>query len=150
MSWSASGMMTDTLADALNNGIALDLSSDTLKIALFDNSVSVAFDTASAAYGSSPWNTGEVDMGTSPWNSGGVALTSNALTGGSGNLKLDADDVSVDSTTLSGFYGCLIYDSTVSSRAIVAVYFGGSYSTSSGTIGITWDASGIAVIDVTP
>jgi len=150
MSWTASGMMTDTFADALNNSIALALSSDTINIALFDNTTAVAFDTASAAYGVSPWDTGEVDMGASPWPAGGVALSTPALTGGSGNLKFDAADVSVASTTLAGAYGCLIYDSTVSSRAIIAVYFGGSYSTSNGTWGITWDSTGIAVIDLTP
>ena len=150
MGWTVSGMMTDTFADALNNSIALALSADTLNIALFDDTITPAFDTASAAYGVAPWNSGEVNMAGAPWDAGGVALTTNALTGGSGNLKFDTDDVSVGSTTLSGAYGCLIYDTTVSDRAIIAVYFGGSYSTSSGTFGITWDSSGIAVMDLTP
>lgn len=150
MAWS-SVMMSATFVDVFNNTIAMNLGSDTWYCALFNDSVSASADTASAAYGTAPWATNEV-TGTN-WPSGGIAMSNFAVSINSGvGITFDADDTTAANTTISSAaYGCLVYDSTVSNRALVAVYFGGSgYTTNNGTFGITWDSSGIAAIDLTP
>jgi hypothetical protein len=149
MSWSASMLLSDTVADVFNNVIALNAGSDTFNIALFDDSITPSPDTSNAAFGVAPWDSGEV-FGTG-WATGGVALASFVCSVvSSTGVKFDATDVSESSTTLDSAVGALIYDTTISSRALIAVYFGSAYSTSNGTFAITWDASGIAVLDLTP
>src|SRR5690349_9109662 len=108
MSFASSLIQSATIRDALLNAIALDLDGDTLKVALFSNSLTPSPDTDPASYAVSPYNANEV-TGTG-WSSGGVALTSPtvALVAGVG-VKFDADDVSQASTTLSGVRGCLVY-----------------------------------------
>ena len=152
MAFSASFIATSTIRDALKNAIALNFggtSPDTIKLALFDNNISPSADTDPLAYGSAPWNAHEVS-GTG-WSSGGVSLSSPTCTiPGDGTLKLDAADVSEDDTTLTSARGCLIYDSSISSKGLIAVTFGADYSTIDGTFAITFDSSGIAVVDLTP
>jgi hypothetical protein len=57
MAWSASKIFSSFVTDALNNTAALDLNSDTLKVALFDNSItpSQTVASASSAYGAGVW-----------------------------------------------------------------------------------------------
>jgi hypothetical protein len=154
MAWTVSYVATSTIRDALKNAIALNIgggSPDTINVALFNNTIVPAHDTDPQAYAVAPWNANEV-TGTN-WSAGGVALASPAVTLVAGvGLMFDATDTSVASTTLTNAFGALIYDNTLSPKAnIVAVWFGGTgYSTSNGTFGITWDALGIARIDMTP
>ena len=165
MAWSTSYVVPSTLVSALEaNGsrINLDLSSSStgLYLALYDNTVTPNVDTDPQSYSTSggtnipPWNTGEV-TGTN-WSAGGVNLdlsTSGLTHQTGGNLRFAAGNVSVSTTTIStAVYGCLIYDSLLSPEAaICAVWFGGSgYTTSAGTFGITWPASGIWTIALVP
>ena len=159
MAWSTSYVVPSTLVSALQaNGtrINLDLSSASVNdyLALYDNTVTPNVDTDPQSYNVAPWNTGEV-TGTN-WSAGGVNLNlaGAGLTHQSGGyLRYAAGNVSVASTTIStGVYGCLIYDNSLSPKAaICAVWFGGSgYTTSSGTFGITWPASGIWTIALVP
>lgn len=148
MAWSNSLIATATIRDSLKNGIALNIggsSPDTLNVALYSTSVTPAQDTDPMTYNVAPWNTGEV-TGTN-WASGGVALSTPTMTLVAGvGVMFDAVDVSVASTTIStGVLGCLVYDATLTPKAVVvAVYFGGtSYTTNNGTFGIQWDANGI-------
>lgn len=159
MAWSGSGVFTSTIRDILDQTTAIDLNTSTFNLALYNNSVTPDFDATSAntAYGAGTWTGNEV-TGTN-WSAGGVALSTPTLTGASpaaGQLKWDAVDVSESNTTIAAaFYGCLIYDATVSTpvndQGLVAVYFGGTgYTTSSGTVSITWDTNGIFYIDLVP
>jgi hypothetical protein len=144
----ASGLYYTTIRDALTNAIALDLDLETHKGALFNNSITPNFDT-DTAYGVAPYNANEV-TGTN-WAAGGVALTGTTLSVSAGTLVFDATDVSVASTTLTNARGYLLYaDALAGNNAIVLVNFGADYSTSNGTFAITWNASGIFTVDLTP
>jgi hypothetical protein len=161
MAWAGSGIFTQTFVDVFGNVTAMDIaaSGDTCKVALFNNSVTPAYDAAAAsiAFNSGTWVTGNEVSGTG-WSSGGVALTTLALATASpaaGQFSWDADDVSETGTTLSNIYGCFIYDDTlttpVADQGIVAVEFSGApYSTSNGTLAITWDTNGIFYVDLVP
>jgi hypothetical protein len=152
MAWTASGIFTDNIKDALEGG-DIDFNNATNKIALFNNSVAPAFDTANAQYGVGVWAANEVS-GTG-WAAGGVLLTGNGLTAASpaaGQLKYDAVDVSETGTTLSNIYGCLIYDDGSTSPAVDLAICGldlsGPYNTVAGTLTITWHANGLWYIDM--
>ncbi len=149
MAITVSGLYVATFVDALDTTqLALDLDLETHKIALFSNSITPDF-TADTAYGVAPYNANEVS-GTG-WAAGGVALTGTTFTGASGSATFDATDVSVSGTTLTNARGGLIYaDALAGNNAIVLVNFGADYSTVNGVFGITWHASGIFVIDLTP
>jgi hypothetical protein len=157
--WSTSYIVPSTLVSALESNasrLQLDLSSTSTQfyVALYSNAVTPNVDTDPQSYNVAPWNTGEV-TGTN-WPAGGVALslTGAGLTHQSGGfLQFTAGNVSVASTTIStGIYGCLIYAQALSPEAaLCAVWFGGSgYTTSSGTFGITWPASGIWTVELQP
>lgn len=103
-------------------------------------------------------NTSEVS-GTG-WAAGGVTFTTAGMgtptltVSPSGSLMYDAADVSVASTTLTNARGCILYmdpvTATLTDAMIVAVCFGADFSTSNGTFGIQWAATGIFAIDLTP
>lgn len=121
---------------------------ETHKGALFSNTITPNF-TTDTAYGVAPYDANEV-TGTN-WASGGVALTGTTFTGSAGTATFDATDVSVASTTLTGARCYLLYaDALAGNNAIVLVNFGADYATSNGTFAITWNASGIFTIDLTP
>lgn len=153
MAWTESGLCYATIRDGHSNIIALDMHTAAgLSIALSNNSDTPAFQADPATWST----TNEVhDAGT--WPSGGVSFTT-ANGGGSltptftvtgtpptTNLKWALNNVSVANTTLTTAYGCYLYASGLTPKAILcAVWFGGSpYSTVAGTFAITWSASGV-------
>lgn len=159
MAFSQSGLFTDTFKDVLEGTTTIDLNGSSLKIALYDNTITLSaatnYDAANPGYGSAPFASGEV-TGTG-WSAGGVALASPGITvadPAAGQLSFDATDVSESGTTLSDIYGCMIYDDSstgATDAAIVAVAFSGApYSTTAGTLTITWDADGIFYLDLVP
>lgn len=153
MGWSASKVFSAFITDALNNTAALDLNSDTLKAALFDNSItpSQTVASASSAYGAGVWGGGGVSDSPS-WPAVGRDLASIASGFSSNVFTFDAaDTVSADATTdLASVYGCLVYDDTlaapVADQGVCFNYFGGSNSVVNGTFTIVWNASGIFAI----
>ncbi len=149
MAITVSGLYVATWVDALDTTqLAIDLDLETHKGALFSNSITPNF-TTDTAFGVAPYDANEV-TGTN-WAAGGVALTGTTCTGAAGTLTFDATDVSVASTTLTNARGYLLYaDALTGNNAILLVNFGADYSTSNGTFAITWNASGIATIDLTP
>ena len=149
MAVTASGLFYLTMRDALSNTTALDLTLETHKGALISNSATPAFDTHDA------WadlSANEV-TGTN-WAAGGVALTGTGITVSSGTLVFDATDVSVASTSLTNARAYVLYADAITTPVadplICLVNFGSDYSTSNGTFAITWNASGIFTIDLTP
>jgi hypothetical protein len=141
---------------------AMSLATATHKIALH-NSASLTVGTAPLDFSASTvtWaNTGEV-TGTN-WAATGLTLTAagagtpTATISPTGTLMYDMNDVSVASTTLSAVRGCIIYADPVTAPTalvdamIVAVNFGADFSTSNGTFGIQWAATGVATVDLTP
>jgi uncharacterized protein YfiM (DUF2279 family) len=150
MAWSASKIFSSFVTDALNNTAALDLNSDTVKVALFDNSItpSQTVASASSAYGAGVWASGGVGD-TPSWPAVGRDLAGVASGFASNVYTFDANDTaSADSTTdLTNVYGCLIYDDTlaapVADQGVCFNYFGGANSVVSGTFTVVWNASGI-------
>lgn len=150
MAWSNSKIFSAFVTDALNNTAALDLNSDTIKAALFDNTITPSQTVASAstAYGAGVWASGGVSDAVS-WPAAGIALGTIASGFSSNVYTFDAaDTTSNDATTdLTNVYGCLIYDDTlttpVADQGVCFNYFGGANSVVSGTFTIVWNASGI-------
>lgn len=149
MAWSASKIFSSFITDALNNTAALDLNTDTIKAALFDNTITPSQTVASAstAYNAGVWVTG-AEQSNGGWSAGGLALSSIASGFSSNVYTFDAADTANGSAaTLSGAYGCLVYEDTlttpVADQGICYNYFGGANAVTSGTLTVVWNASGI-------
>lgn len=149
MAVTASGLYVATFVDVLDTTqLAIDLDLETHKGALFSNTITPNF-TTDTAFGVAPYDANEV-TGTN-WAAGGVALTGTTFTGASGTATFDATDVSVATTTITNARCYLLYaDVLAGNNAIVLVNFGADYSTVAGTFAITWNASGIFTLDLTP
>lgn len=153
MAVTVSGLFVPTFRDALNGTIVLNLDLETHKGALFNNSITPAFNT-DTAYGVGSYATNEV-TGTN-WASGGVALTTTAFDTAttSGTLIYTAANVSVASTTVTNARCYLLYaDALAGNNAIALVNFTADFSTVNGTFGINWAAAasgGVFNIDLTP
>jgi hypothetical protein len=153
MAWSNSKIFSAFITDSLNNTAALDLNSDTIEAALFDNSItpSQTVTSANTAYGAGVWASGGVGD-TPSWPALGRPLASIASGFASNVFTFDAaDTVSADATTdLANVYGCLVYDHTlvapVADQGICFNYFGGANSVVSGTFTVVWNASGILAL----
>lgn len=152
MAISGSGLFVATFVDALDTTqLALDLDLDTHKIALYPSTITPDYDAAvaSAAYAAGVFSGTELS-GTG-YTAGGALLTGTTFTGASGVATFDATDVSWTSSTITGARGALVYaDALAGNNAIVLVDLGSSYSTSAGTLLITWSASGIFALDLVP
>lgn len=153
MAWSASKIFSAFVTDALNNTAALDLNSDTIKAALFNDTItpSQTVASASSAYAAGVWASGGVSDAVS-WPAAGIALTGVASGFSSNVFTFDATDTtSNDGTTdLTNVYGTLIYDDTpttpVADQGICYLYLGGANSVVSGTFTIVYAAGGLLSI----
>ena len=123
----------------------IDLDTDALKVMLCTSTYAPNQDTH--RYKSSVTN----EVAGTGYTATGATLTGVTVTydAATNTLKLDANDVSWPSSTLTARYA-VVYDSTPASDAtrplIALVDFGADVSTTSGTFQITWSASGIATI----
>lgn len=153
MAWSASKIFVAYIEDSLENTAALDLNSDSFKVALYNNSVtpSQTVTSANSAYNVDQWGTANEVYDGAEWAQAGQALDSVTFAPTSATLKFDAaDEVSAGtSATLANVYGCLIYNDTASSPAdqgVCYLYFGGVNSVTDGTFTVAFNASGIFTI----
>jgi hypothetical protein len=125
----------------------IDFDSDTIKVALCTSSYTPDQD----AHDFFNDITNEV-TGTG-YTAGGATLASASITytGASNVLKLDGDDTSWASSTITARYA-IIYDATPGTAAtnplIAYVDFGADVTSTAGTFTITWDANGIATVTV--
>ncbi len=152
MAWTNSKWFAATVADTLDRTASIDLDTDTLKGALYNNSITPdnSVVSASTAYNAGVWaDTNEVDDGTN-WDAGGEPLTSVTLGASGTTVTLDAADLSQGGATctLADVYGVLVYDDTTTSpvadQGICYNYLGGVNSVTGGTFTVQWNASGIA------
>lgn len=136
----------------------------THKIALYANTITPNYDDtlANSRYGAGAFASGEVS-GTG-WAAGGIALSAAAAGSTStaptltvspaGTVMWDMNDISVSGTTLTNARCMVIYaDGITAPNAdpmIILVTFGADYSTSSGTFGVQFAATGVAALDLTP
>ena len=146
MTWSASKIFTAFIENALENDVAFNLDTDTFKVALFNDTPTpdqtVAL--ANTAFGAGVWAANEV-FDAAEWATGGQALDSLTSAFTTNVYKWDAaDEVSAGtSATLANVYGCLVYDSSLSSYGICYLYFGGANSVTDGTFTVVFNSSGI-------
>ncbi len=147
MAVSASGLFVPTFRDVFDaTQLAVNTGSDTFKCAMITNSATPDFDTHDY------WaDLSANEVSGTAYTAGGSALTTVSLTGASGSLVFDADDVAWASSTISSARAAVIYDDTLASDPLVClVDFGADYSSANGTFTITWNASGIWTLDLTP
>lgn len=152
MAFSASGAFGLTFRDILRNATAVDLDGDTIKAALFTNTLTTPNYDTNTAYNAAPFNANEV-TGTG-YSAGGVALTGAAVTAAAPvatQLNFDANDAAWTGATFSSVRGVLVYDDTIATPTakpgIVAITFGADFSVTGGTFTIQWNANGIFTVD---
>jgi len=144
MAFPSSNWFRKLIEDALENTAAIDLNADTMKCALFTDSITGTFNfDTNTAYNVSPWNANEVS-GTG-YTAGGATLATPGVAISSGVLAFDAADASWTTSTITA-RGGLVYDDTTADAALVAVNFGADFSSTAGTFTVQWHASGIFTI----
>lgn len=159
MAWTDSRVFTQFLFNpglrALSGDTApttfSSLEADTVKVALFNNSVTPDKDAAvaSTGYNTGTWTTGNEVTDATNWVAGGRALGSDDITTGTGYVMYDAADLAGGGTvTLSATHGCLVYDDTITAgtvadQGVCFNYFGGAQQVTAGTFTIVWHANGI-------
>jgi hypothetical protein len=151
MAWTNSKIFRAYIADVLDSTTAMDLGADTPKVSLHNNSVTPSQDVASAssAFNTGVWTTGNQVTDATNWVSGGRPLVSAALNSATaGVVYYDADDTAgAGACTMSNIYGCLVYDDTITTpvadQGLCFNYFGGAQSVTAGVFTVIWHANGI-------
>lgn len=157
MAFTVSKIHRSFLADRLTNTGAMNLSTDALKAALYNNTGTPDQNVASAtaAYNTGQWVVANEVSQAVQWPAGGVTLTGQSVNSGTTDVVfLTASNTpSGSAATLANVYGCELCDSTVTtpvaSPGICFNYFGGVNSVTNGTLTIVWNASGIFRITIT-
>ena len=125
----------------------IDFNSDTIKVALCTSTYTPNQDTHDF------FNDITNEVSGTGYTAGGATLGTPTLTytGGTNVLKLDGDDVSWTTSTITARYA-IIYDSTPGTAAtnplLAYVDFGADVTSTAGTFSIVWDAAGIATVTV--
>lgn len=151
--WPLAVMGQGQTAAVLPAGYA-GLGADTVKGALFGNSVTPDGDAAltSTGYNTGTWTTGNEITDATNWVAGGRALASKTLTNPStGVFMFDAADLAGGgNVTLTNVYGIMHYDDTltagtggIAKQGICFNYLGGPQSVTAGTFTVIYNASGV-------
>jgi hypothetical protein len=155
VAWSASKIFMSYLEDVVENTTAIDLNTDTFKIALYDNDITPdqTVASASAAYNAGQWTaSGNEVSDAAEWPSTGQALGSVTSAFSSNVFTFDAADEVSDGTsaTLANVYGGLIYDDSIAAPVakpgVCYLYFGGVNSVTDGTFTVQFHGSGIFTV----
>jgi hypothetical protein len=153
MAWT-SAVYIVTIEDVLEGTTAIDFNSDGWNVALFgDGTPDKTVASAATAFGSTMWGTTITEkFDGAEWATGGQALDSVTMASSGGVLTFDAaNEVSAGtSATLSAVFGCLIYDTTVTTpvdnQGTSFHSFGGTQSVTDGTFTVNFHSSGIWTI----
>lgn len=142
MAFPSSNWFRKTIEDALENTTALDLNSDTIRCALFTDTISGTFNfDTNVGYGAAPWNANEA-VGTG-YTAGGATLATPGVSISAGTLAFDAGDATWSTATITA-RGGLVYNDTITGKpGLVAVNFGSDFSSTAGTFTVSWNAAGI-------
>jgi len=154
MSWSNSKIFTQWVNGPMFQASGTNytgLDSDTIKAALFNNSVTPDQDAAVAntGFNAGTWTTTNEVTDATNWVSGGRALASKTLTAGTATSTFDAADLAGGGTvTITNAYGAFVYDDTITAgtvadQGICFNYFGGANSVTAGNFTIIWHANGL-------
>ena len=150
MAVTVSGLfVTEWLAIVNATQLAINLTLTTNKVAMFTNTITPNF-SSDTAYAVAPYNANEV-TGTG-YTAGGVAVASPTITESpTGSMMYDLADTSWTTSTITAARCALFYQDALSPKAAIClVNFGADYATSAGTFLITWAATGMFAIDLTP
>lgn len=153
MAWSTSEIFRAYLSDIItvtNLTTYAGLDADTIKVALYNNSITPD---QNAAVASTAYNTGQWAVANEVSQVGQWAVAGQTLAGQSVDASVAAtvffdgtDTASGAAATLANVFGCLVYDDTVTAtadRGVCYNYFGGSQSVTNGTLTLVWNANGI-------
>lgn len=153
MAITASGLYVKTFLDVFDaSQEPISLTGDSIKCALFTNSLTPNF-SSDTAYVASPYTSNEIS-GTN-YTPGGTLLTTKTFSESpTGAVMFDSDDATWAAATFSNARGALIWDDTpttpVADPVICFVNFGSDYGVTSGTFTVQWAGTGIFAIDLTP
>lgn len=159
MAWTNSKMFREwpKMTDQVSGTGFTGLDSDTVKAALFNNSVTPDKDAAvgSTGFNTGTWLTANQVTDATNWASGGRTITSPTFTTPStGVYRFDAADTAGGGTlTIANAYGAFVYDDsitagTVADQGVCFNYFGGAQSVTGGTFTIVWSANGLYEVTV--
>ena len=85
------------------------------------------------------------------YDAGGASLTPITFATAGGTITWDAADVEWTGSTITDARYATIYDDDLTNKPLICtIDFGGDFSTVAGTFKITWNASGIFTLDLTP
>ncbi len=117
----------------------IDWSGDTLKLSLVNNAYSPNKDDVGWSQVISQECSG------TGYNAGGTTLLNASVTVDNSNdlVKLDADDQTFSSSSLSAYYGVVREDTVAGSSLICCFDFGADQISSNGNFTIQWNASGL-------
>lgn len=151
MAWTNSKVFRQWLADIVNNDTAMDYLADTVKLALYGNTITPDNDVtaANSAYNTGQWVIGGEISDAAEWAAGGVTLGSKTTSVAvADTVTIDAADAaSGSSATLLSVFGGLVYDDTIATpvakQGFCYLYFGGTQSITDGTMTIVFNSLGI-------
>jgi hypothetical protein len=155
MAWANSSVFREW-NKGVNNAVPTGytgLSTDTVNVALFNNTTAPDKDAAVTAtgYNTGVWVTGNEVTDATNWTAGGRALGSKTFTTpASGIFMFDAADTAgAGNVTITNAFGALVYDNTITAgtvakQGICFNYFGGAQSVTAGTFTVVWNANGLA------
>ena len=143
----ASGLYGITFLNALKNDLALDLddtTADRFKAMLVTSSYTPNFGTHD--FKSDVTN----EVSGTGYDAGGKSLTSVTLTQSGGTITFDAADLTWASSTITA-RGAVVYDDSLTNDPLIAyIDFGADKSSSAGDFVLSFNASGIFTLDLTP
>ena len=143
----ASGLYAITFLNALKDDLAVDLddtTADRFKVMLVTSSYTPDFGT----HDFKADVTNEV-VGTG-YSADGESLSSVTLTQSGGTITFDADDVTWTSSTITA-RGAVVYDDSLTNDPLICyIDFGADKSSSAGDFVLSFNASGIFTLDLTP
>lgn len=151
MAWSNSKIFRQYIADMIGNTAAFDYDADTIKVALYNNSITPDNDVTAgnSAYNAGQWATSNEVYEAGQWAQGGVALASKTVgVGTADKVTVDAADTASGSAAdLANVHGCLVYDDSlttpVADQGMSYHYFGGANTVVNGTFTVVWDTAGL-------
>jgi len=173
VAWSNSAIFQQAMLNPIARGVAgtagfpttyAGLTADAnVKAALFNNTTTPdkTVSAANSAYAVAQWVVGNelIDTLNTNWVAGGRALGTKSFaidTGSSSLCFIAANTAGAGNVTITGAFGCLVYDGTITggtaaSQGMCYNYFGGTQSVTNGTFTIIWATVGAvqAVFNIT-
>jgi hypothetical protein len=171
MAWSASAIFQQAMLNPIARGVAATsgfptaytgLTADSVFVALFNNTTAPDKTAAvgSTGYNTGTWTTGNEISSGGNWPAAGISVgTTKTWTVDSGSSSLCYQVTApiagqtgpANAVTLTGFYGCMVYDNTisggtVSKQGMCFNYFGGTNTITLGNFTILWATPASAAV----